>query len=92
MLAIKNAKIVLEDRIEEGKVLLFSDKIEKITDNIPEGYEVIDAHGGTLPPALSTCTYTDILVRTFAMLMLIVLKLSQAALWRTVLRAFCLQQ
>lgn len=50
MLAIKNAKIVLEDRIEEGKVLLFSDKIEKITDNIPEGYEVIDAHGGYVTP------------------------------------------
>lgn len=50
MLAIKNAKIVLEDRIEEGKVLLFSDKIEKITDNIPEGYEVIDANGGYVTP------------------------------------------
>ena len=50
MLAIKNAKIVLEDRIEEGKVLLFCDKIEKITDNIPEGYEVIDAHGGYVTP------------------------------------------
>ena len=50
MLAIKNGKIVLEDRIEEGKVLLFSDKIEKITDNIPEGYEVIDAHGGYVTP------------------------------------------
>ena len=50
MLAIKNAKIVLEDRIEEGKVLLFSDKIEKITDNIPEGYEVYDAHGGYVTP------------------------------------------
>ena len=50
MLAIKNAKIVLEDRVEEGKVLLFSDKIEKITDNIPEGYEVIDAHGGYVTP------------------------------------------
>lgn len=50
MLAIKNAKIVLEDRIEEGKVLLFSDKIEKITDNIPEGYEVIDAYGGYVTP------------------------------------------
>ena len=50
MLAIKNAKIVLEDRIEEGKVFLFSDKIEKITDNIPEGYEVIDAHGGYVTP------------------------------------------
>ncbi|MBQ9979269.1 MAG: N-acetylglucosamine-6-phosphate deacetylase, partial [Clostridia bacterium] len=50
MLAIKNAKIVLEDRIEEGKVLLFSDKIEKITDNIPKGCEVIDCEGGYITP------------------------------------------
>ena len=50
MLAIKNAKIVLENRIEEGKVLLFSDKIEGIVDYIPEGVEIIDAEGGYLTP------------------------------------------
>ena len=50
MLAIKNAKIVLKNRIEEGKVLLFSDKIEGIVDYIPEGVEIIDAEGGYVTP------------------------------------------
>ena len=50
MLAIKNAKIVLENRIEEGKVLLFSDKIEGIVDYISEGVEIIDAEGGYVTP------------------------------------------
>ena len=50
MLAIKNAKIVLENRIEEGKVLLFSDKIEGVVDYIPEGVEIIDAEGGYVTP------------------------------------------
>ena len=46
MLVIKNAKIVLENRILEGKALLLSDKIEGIVDEIPENCEVIDAEGG----------------------------------------------
>ena len=50
MLAIKNAKIVLENRIEEGKVLLFSDKIEGLVDYISEGVEIIDAEGGYVTP------------------------------------------
>ena len=50
MIAIKNAKIVLENRIEEGKVLLFSDKIEGIADYVPEGAEIIDAEGGYVTP------------------------------------------
>ena len=50
MLAIKNAKIVLENGISEGKVLLLSDKIEGIVDTLPENCEVIDADGGYITP------------------------------------------
>lgn len=50
MLAIKNAKIVLENRILEGKALLLSDKIEGIVDEISENCEVIDAEGGYITP------------------------------------------
>lgn len=50
MLAIKNAKIVLENEILDGKVLLLSDKIEGIVDSIPENCEVIDAEGGYVTP------------------------------------------
>lgn len=50
MLAIKNAKIVLENEILYGKVLLLSDKIEGIVDSIPKNYEVIDADGGYITP------------------------------------------
>ena len=52
MLAIKNGKIIFKDRIIENKILLLSDKIEGIVDEneIPEGYEVIDAHGGYISP------------------------------------------
>ncbi len=52
MLAIKNAKIIFENRIEQGKILLLSDKIEGIVDEneIPEGAEVIDCEGGYITP------------------------------------------
>ncbi len=50
MLAIKNARIIFENRIEEGKALLLSDKIEGIADSIPENCEVIDAEGGYVTP------------------------------------------
>ena len=52
MLAIKNAKIIFENRIEEGKALLFSDKIEGIVDkcDIPLNAEIIDAKGGYVSP------------------------------------------
>lgn len=54
MLAIKNGKIILENSIEQGKVLLFTDKIEAIIDEneIPEGIEIIDAEGGYISPGL----------------------------------------
>ncbi|MBR6796189.1 MAG: N-acetylglucosamine-6-phosphate deacetylase [Clostridia bacterium] len=49
---IKNAKIILKDRIVEGKALAYSDKIEAITCEcaIPEGAEVIDAKGAYVAP------------------------------------------
>ena len=50
MLAIKNAKIILENGILEGKALLLSDKIEGIVDTLPEYCEVIDAEGGYVTP------------------------------------------
>ncbi len=52
MKAIKNGKIILKDRIVEGKVLLYSDKILGISDNLPKGYEVIDAKGNYVSPGL----------------------------------------
>ena len=52
MLAIRNAKIVLENGILEGKALLLSDKIEGIVEEteIPEGAEIIDCKGGYVTP------------------------------------------
>ena len=52
MLVIKNAKIIFENKIEEGKALILSDKIEGIVDegDIPEGVEIIDAEGGYITP------------------------------------------
>ena len=52
MLAIRNAKIVLENKILEGKALLLSDKIDGIIEEteIPEGAEVIDCKGGYVTP------------------------------------------
>ena len=52
MVAIRNAKIVLENGILEGKALLLSDKIEGIVEEteIPEGAEIIDCKGGYVTP------------------------------------------
>ena len=52
MLAIRNAKIVLENGILERKALLLSDKIEGIVDEteIPDGAEIIDCKGGYVTP------------------------------------------
>lgn len=49
---IKNAKIILKDRIIEGKALAYSDKIEGIVCecSVPEGAEVIDAKGAYVAP------------------------------------------
>lgn len=52
MLAIKNAKIILENKIEYGKALLLSEKIEGMVDecDIPKGVEIIDAESGYIAP------------------------------------------
>ena len=49
---IKNAKIILENGILEGKALLLSDKIEGLLDEneIPDGAEIIDCKGGYVTP------------------------------------------
>ncbi|MBQ2890778.1 MAG: N-acetylglucosamine-6-phosphate deacetylase [Clostridia bacterium] len=54
MKAIINGKIILKDRIEEKKALLFSDRIEGVVseENIPDGAEIIDAKGGYIAPGL----------------------------------------
>lgn len=54
MFAVKNGKIILEDKIESGKTLLFTDKIEGIVseNEIPESAEIIDAKGGYVAPGL----------------------------------------
>ena len=44
MIAIKNGRIVLEDSILEGKVLLIEgDRIWGFSDEVPEAERVIDA-------------------------------------------------
>ncbi|MBP3627247.1 MAG: N-acetylglucosamine-6-phosphate deacetylase [Clostridia bacterium] len=54
MKAIINGKIILKDRIVEGKALLYSDVIEGIVpeSDIPSGVEILDAKGGYVSPGL----------------------------------------
>lgn len=54
MKAITNGKIILKDRILEGKTLLYSDVVEGImdTDALPEGTEILDAAGEYVAPGL----------------------------------------
>ncbi len=54
MKAIINGKIILKDRIVEGKALLYSNVIEGVIDAeaIPADAEVIDACGGYVSPGL----------------------------------------
>lgn len=54
MKAIVNGKIILKDRIEEDKALLYSDVFEGIVsnDDIPKNAEIIDACGGYVAPGL----------------------------------------
>lgn len=79
MKAIINGKIVLENGIETGLALLFSDKIEGIIKEqlLPEGVETIDAKGGYVAPGLidlhihgylgrDVCEGTEDAIRTIA--------------------------
>ena len=52
MLAVKHGKFIVKDKIESGKVLLFTDKILAFVreEDIPDGVEVIDAEGGYVAP------------------------------------------
>ncbi len=52
MKAIINGKLILKDRILEGKTLLYSDKIEGIVDEVPKEVEIIDAKGNYVAPGL----------------------------------------
>lgn len=54
MLAIKNGKIIFEDRVEQGLAVLLDDKIRAILPEgeIPADAEVIDADGGYICPGL----------------------------------------
>ena len=54
MKAIINGKIILKDRIIEGKALLYSDVIEGIVpeSDIPSGIDILDAKGGYVSPGL----------------------------------------
>lgn len=54
MKAIIGGKIILKDRIVEGKALLYSNVIEGVVnaENIPADAEIIDAKGGYVSPGL----------------------------------------
>ena len=54
MKAITNGKLILKDRIIEGKTLLYSDVVEGIVDadSLPDGTETIDASGKYVSPGL----------------------------------------
>lgn len=54
MKAIVNGKLILKDRIVEGKALLYTDVIEGIVDadKVPAGAEIIDAAGKYVAPGL----------------------------------------
>ena len=49
---IINGKIILKDRVVEGKALAFDDKIAGLVDTVPEDAKVIDAKGGFVSPGL----------------------------------------
>ena len=54
MKAIVNGKLILKDRIVEGKALLYTDVIEGIVDadKVPADAEIIDAAGKYVAPGL----------------------------------------
>ncbi len=52
MKAIINGKVILKDRIVEGKAVLFDERIRGLVDTVPAGTEVIDAAGAYVAPGL----------------------------------------
>lgn len=52
MLAVKNGKFIVKDRIESGKALLFTNRILAFVneEDIPEDADIIDANGGYVSP------------------------------------------
>ena len=52
MKCITSGKIILKDRVVEGKNLVFDENIVDICDSIPKGCEVIDAEGNYVSPGL----------------------------------------
>lgn len=52
MKAIINGKIILKDRIVEGKSIMFEEEIIDIADEVPAGIELIDAKGGYIGAGL----------------------------------------
>lgn len=49
---IINGKIILKDRVVEGKALAYDERIHGLVDTVPENAEVIDACGGYIAPGL----------------------------------------
>ena len=49
---IVNAKIVLPDRVVEGKCLLFDERIAGLSERLGEGVEALDARGRYVLPGL----------------------------------------
>lgn len=52
MKCLTNGRIILKDRVIEGKNIVFDSKIQNITSEIPENCEVIDAKGKYISPGL----------------------------------------
>ena len=52
MRAIVNGRFVLPDRVEEGRCLVFDERIQELCDRPGEGVEIIDAQGMYVIPGL----------------------------------------
>ena len=50
MLGIKNAKVILYDKIIESNLLIEDNKIKSITDHLPENIEILDVKGLYVSP------------------------------------------
>lgn len=63
---IKNGRIVMPDRIIDGKTLAYDGQISGYINagDIPEGAEVIDAQGNYVCPGFVDIHFTDISTKT----------------------------